>query len=118
MTVLLLAFSMAGGLAAIRWPLPGLLAYLWFDFMRAQDYVVALRSGRPMLMIGIGLVIAALRVHRPQTVSEACRDFLGLGLLCLAVTPGIVMSENASLGVVLIPLKLALLSFRGLFILP
>ena len=41
----------AGTAVALRWPVVGLLVYLWLDFMRMTDMFVETRY-RPMLVIG------------------------------------------------------------------
>jgi probable O-glycosylation ligase (exosortase A-associated) len=60
-----LALVAAACLAALRWPMVGLLAYLWLDFMRPLDIYVELRAVRPMLVLGlVTLAVTAWRERR------------------------------------------------------
>lgn len=107
---ILLALSLAAGAAAFRWPVAGLLLYLWFDFMRPHDYVVELRAARPMLAIALGLVVATLRSWRREDLSGATRWALPLICLGLALLPGSLSAAGGGAVSLISPLKLGLVS--------
>lgn len=107
---LLPALSLAAGIAAFRWPIAGLMLYLWFDFMRPHDYVVELRTARPMLAIALGLVAASARAMRRQELSGATHWLLPLAGLWLALVPGSLSAAGGGPATLISPLKLGLVT--------
>ena len=83
----------AAGVAALRWPLAGLLAYLWLDFMRPHDTYVELRAARPMLVLGV-VTLAATAWRERRRLGDAWRGLLPVAALTAAVAASVLGSVD------------------------
>ena len=88
-----LALVVAACVTALRWPLVGLLAYLWLDFMRPVDTYVELRTVRPMLVLA--LVTLAVTVWRERRrLLDGARRLLPVAVLAGVVALTVVASVD------------------------
>jgi hypothetical protein len=79
-----LAVSAAACIAAVRRPFVGLLAYLWLDYMRPNDFFVELRDYRVMLVLG-AVTAAATAWHRRAHLFEHWRELAPVAALVVVV---------------------------------
>src|SRR5262245_11364895 len=82
--VVVLAVAAAACAAAVRWPLIGLLAYLWLDFMRPNDLFVELRDYRVMLIVA-AVTMAATVWRRRGALIDDWRPYAPLAALTVVV---------------------------------
>ena len=67
--VAVLILTAAVCVAALRWPLVGLLTYLCFDFMRPNDFLFELRQYRLMLILAL-VTLASTAWHNRRTLFD------------------------------------------------
>ena len=67
--VAVLILTAAACVAALRWPLVGLLTYLCFDFMRPNDFLFELRQYRLMLILAL-VTLASTAWHNRRTLFD------------------------------------------------
>jgi len=85
----------AGTAVALRWPVVGLLVYLWLDFMRPTDVFVELRFLHPMLVIGSATVAATLWQERTR-LREGWRPLLPIAAVVAIVAVSVLISVDRS----------------------
>lgn len=90
---IILGGIVAAALAALRWPLVGLLAYLWMDCMRPLDMYPALRSVRPMMLVGVVTLAVTARREGWQGL-QAWRALCPAAALAAAVAASIAVSVD------------------------
>ncbi len=85
----------AAAAAALRWPLAGLLAYLWLDFMRPHDTYVELRAARPMLVLGV-VTLAATAWRERRRLGDTWRALRPVAALTAVVAASALISVDRS----------------------
>ena len=83
--VAVLLLTAAACLAALRWPLVGLLTYLCFDFMRPNDFLIELRQFRPMLILAL-VTVASTAWHHRRALFERWRSLTPVVAFVAVVT--------------------------------
>jgi hypothetical protein len=83
--VAVLILTAAACLAALRWPLVGLLTYLCFDFMRPNDFLFELRQYRLMLILAL-VTLASTAWHYRRALLERWRSLTPVVAFVAVVT--------------------------------
>ncbi len=97
-------------LVSLRFPVAGIGIYLWLDFMRPHDFDPALRAFRPMLWVGIALLVGGAWQRRKR-LFEDFRRFLPLAALFAAVAVSALFSEDRAAGAAILLQVLKLTAF-------